>query len=55
MKTKMKGKAIIGIAMIVAVLASAVGVVSAADAQSTVEFEDQGYTVRITFPVHSGV
>jgi hypothetical protein len=55
MKTKMKGKAIIGIAMIVAVLASAVGVVSAADAQSTVEFEDQGYTVRITFPNGEGI
>jgi len=51
----MKGKAIICIAMIVAVLASAVGVVSAADAQSTVEFEDQGYTVRITFPNGEGI
>ena len=51
----MKGKAIIGIAMIVAVLASAVGVVSAADAQSTVEFEDQGYIVRITFPDGEGI
>ena len=50
----MKGKAIICIAMIVAVLASAVGVVLAADAQSTVEFEDHGYTVRIVFPNGEG-
>jgi hypothetical protein len=54
MRTKMKGKAIIGIAMIVAVLASVVGVVSAAD-ESEVVFKDQGYTVIITFPNGEGI
>ncbi|NQE53620.1 Cell surface glycoprotein [ANME-1 cluster archaeon GoMg3.2] len=54
MEIKMKGKAIICIAMIVAVLASAVGAVSAAD-ESVVEFKDQGYAIKITFPDGEGI
>jgi hypothetical protein len=54
MERKMKSKAIIGIAVIVAILASAIGVVSAAE-ESVVKFEDQGYTIKMTFPDGGGI